>query len=158
MPKTYKKRKERKSYRKKGGCGCGGSKVTGGGNDFFLPGYIPPESINGLPLRSFYPQNTYNDDPQGNQVNTRLLKGGKRRKKSVRIKRRSRKSRKGRKSYKKGGAFSDYLNDPLGMQKDPISSFGNISGAVSSNNLIQGLPVETNTIGVRSNISGITMV
>ena len=135
--------------RKRGGCGCGNPQqqpiplVTGGG-DFFLPGYIQPESINGLPLHSFYPENNYNEDPQGSQISSRLINGGKK------------KGKKLKKSLKKGGNFSNYLSSSI-VSGDPISSFGTSAGAGLSNNIVHGYSNE-NRLGVKNDLASPNLV
>jgi hypothetical protein len=109
-------RKNKKGTRKvKGGCGCG--------NTIFKGGNINPASFNGnLPIRYYYGQNDYQNDPsdpiavQSARNLPAIIKGGKRNKKI------------------KGGDMllgSAYSNNP-------VMSFGTLDGARNSVDLLYG--------------------
>ena len=144
---TRRSRKQRQTKRVKGGgCGCAGSVSGGipGGTPgaaelskltpaLYRGGFSAPSNIQNLPIRTFYPLADYKDDVQRMQMTTRLTGGS-----------RSRKSRK-----MKGGigipfSFIQGLNDRMmPFASDPISTTGNTSGSMVSNNLYTANPSAT---------------
>jgi len=119
--------RKKKSYRKrsmKGGCGCSSSSLMKGGN-------INPASFNSdLPIRYFYGQNSYANDPSDPSVveNSRnlpaiLTSGGGKKRKTKMIRRKMR-----------GGDVltgSSFVNNPF-------MTFGTIDGATNSVNILYG--------------------
>lgn len=110
---------------KNGGCGC--NNVIKGGN------INPPSFTGNLPLRYFYGQNDYMNDPSVASESARnlpaIIKGGKRRTKKNTSGKKNRRIKK-----MKGGDMllgSAYSNNPL-------VSFGTTDGAYNSVNLLYG--------------------
>lgn len=111
-------RKTKKGSRKIKGGGCGCNNVMKGGN-------INPTSFDGnLPLRYFYGQNDYMNDPSTAAISSRnlppIIKGGKRRVKKSRM--------------MKGG---DMLLGEA-YSGNPLVSFGTLDGARNSVDLLYG--------------------
>lgn len=157
MPKAIKRKtnKKRKMSKRKtrGGCGCNSGLIAGGG-DFFLSGPPASESLNGLPLHSFYPENKFLQDPQGDQLSSRLIGGGGKKKKGKKSKPKTKK-----RGVKKGGNFSDYTATSLdSVPNNPISFFGTTSGSAYSNDIVNGSSNDNNIGGVRSHFAGSTLV
>jgi len=141
-------KKQLKSKKVRGGCGCGGNAhdvkpfeqaaLIKGGGDYFLPGYKEPPSFNEVPIRAFYSNNTYEPgtDVQGGQISSRLLpnmSGGKKKKKlKVRFTKKM-----------KGGVpmtISNLVSDPLLNGKgDIITNYGSTSGGILGYNITGGI-------------------
>jgi hypothetical protein len=109
-------------------------------------------SFSNLPMKHYYPMNSYNNDPQSLQSSSRLepnpMSGGK---KTFKIK--SEKMRKFRamknKTMKGGNLFSDYSNAtsyPFNNTSSLVSSMGNISSAFSGTNLLFGYQNTPSTV------------
>lgn len=126
--KIHKNKNMRRRTRVKGGsCPCSSSKpflfskMSGGGS-------IETPSFTNVPIRSFYPQNSYNHDLQGGQISSRLdlqkpitpniMNGGKKRR------------RKMKGGYVVSPQIINSFSDPINPGKDIVSTSGNLSGSI----------------------------
>ena len=128
------KRIHKKSRRTRGGsCPCSKpflfSKMSGGSG-----GENP--SFNHVPIRSFYPQNNYNNDVQGEQMSSRLgvqtpitpnlMKGGKKRRRKM-------------KGGVFGGPFSEQMirttTGPLALP-GIVGNYDGLSGSLMTRNIV----------------------
>ena len=127
------RRRQRRSLKKGGGCGCDNKSIFSGGSNQLGPS----PGLDQLPIRSYYDLNTYDNDPNSPnavmsvRTQPNMVSGGgkRRRSKSLRHSRR----RKG--GVMKGGGLLDSWSL---LGSDPISSFGNSTGAFNSNELLRG--------------------
>ena len=137
---AYKKRhtrKNRKGTRKiKGGCGCGNSGLIKGGN-------INPPSFDGnLPIRYYYGQNDYQNDPtspiaiESARNLPGIIKGGKRRN--------NKKIRGG--DMLLGSVYSN----------NPVVSFGTIDGARNSVDVLYGNTTTNPSVYSQPTLNGFT--
>jgi hypothetical protein len=93
-----------------GGCGCGTShqgpsmmgRFFSGGSACGASNPNPPSFAN-VPLRSFYGQANQNENPLNEQVASRLLGGGRNKKRKTQSKRKSQKKRKTHRKRRSGG-------------------------------------------------------
>lgn len=134
--KSNKKSKKiyKKSRRTRGGsCPCSKpflfSKMNGGGG-----GENP--SFTSVPIRSFYPQNNYNNDVQGGQISSRL---GVQTPITPNLMRGGRKRRRKMKGGVFGGPFSEQLirtaSGPFGGQ-GIVGNYDGLSGSLMTRNIL----------------------
>jgi hypothetical protein len=150
-----KRRKIRKSNRRKmvkgGGCGCGNNNeqkmsLIKGGDPF------GPPSFQGLPISTYYPLNTYANDPVYLQESSRLIPnivsggGGKSRRRRTRQNRRFLRSNK-----KKGGnLFGNWANYTSG--ENAISGTGMLGGSLMSANILAGNGIQSGLHTINNNM------
>lgn len=170
--KTLKNKKVYSKRKRGGSCSCNAKlfqKMNGGG-DFFNGGNLEPASFKNVPIHSFYPQNNYieGSDIQRGQLasrndiqvptTTNSMKGGRKCKSTLKMRRMSLKYKKGKKSiydknfekrHNRGGtgagagdipyriinAFADPL---ITTNKYIINSLGNTSNSLMSSNILKG--------------------
>jgi len=155
--KKRRSQKRRSMKRKmKGGCGCSGGNsmippLMNGGGDYFLPGYVESPSFTGVPIHSFYANNTYQQgtDIQGSQLSSRLQPnmyvGGKKSKKVRFSKTINKRDKKWKKTMKGGMSFpfsfiSSFSDPILGNNTDSVSTQVGLSGAMLGSNIVAGYP------------------
>jgi len=152
---TKKEKKDKK--KKRGGCNCGASLFSGGAGGNNVTMSLDKNSIS-LPATSTYPINNYTGDSSRLLINARdnIFKGGKKEKKNNKTKKQcvmmplvivpiSTKPNKMNKSMKKGGTniLYDFFLGPSNALT-PLTSFGTVSGSVTSANALSSNVTTTN--------------
>jgi hypothetical protein len=139
-------KRTRSRTRSYGGCGCSNATQPSKGGAFFQAGgnINPPSFTNDVPIRYFYGQNDYMNDPNDPSAmssarNLPAMVGG-----------HSKKAKKMRTRKQKGGDLlmgSSYANNPF-------MTFGTVDGAANSTNIIYGIPTTNSSVYSQPSLQG----